>query len=77
MKHNIQTNSVCPTVILTDMGKMAWSDPKRSEPMLTRIPLHRFGLPHEVGDLVAYLSSDASSLINGQIIAADGGYTAL
>jgi NAD(P)-dependent dehydrogenase (short-subunit alcohol dehydrogenase family) len=26
-KHNIQINSVCPTVILTPMGEQVWGDP--------------------------------------------------
>mmetsp|Transcript_10097 Transcript_10097/g.18194 ORF Transcript_10097/g.18194 Transcript_10097/m.18194 type:complete len:312 (+) Transcript_10097:2394-3329(+) len=76
-RFNIQVNSVCPTVILTDMGQKVWGPEEKSAPMLARIPMGRFGIPHEVGDLVAYLSSDAASLICGQIIAADGGYSAL
>jgi hypothetical protein len=33
---------VNPTVVMTDMGKMAWSDPAKAGPMLNRIPLGRF-----------------------------------
>ena len=35
-------NAVNPTVVMTDMGKMAWSDPAKAKPMLERIPLGRF-----------------------------------
>ena len=31
-----------PTVVMTAMGKMAWSDPKKAGPMLDRIPLKQF-----------------------------------
>lgn len=38
----IRTNAVNPTVVLTAMGKMAWSDPAKAGPMLEKIPLGRF-----------------------------------
>lgn len=38
---NIRINAVNPTVILTEMGKLGWSDPKVAEPMLGKIPLRR------------------------------------
>ncbi|KAA8495168.1 L-xylulose reductase [Porphyridium purpureum] len=71
----VRTNAVCPTVILTDMGQKVWGPTEKAAPMLARIPLGRFGQPYEVGDLVAYLCSDAASLINGQLISADGGFS--
>lgn len=39
--HNIRVNAVNPTVIMTDMGRVGWSDPARAEPMLQKIPLRR------------------------------------
>jgi NAD(P)-dependent dehydrogenase (short-subunit alcohol dehydrogenase family) len=75
--HNIQVNAVCPTVILTPMGTQVWGDPAKSEPMLAKIPLRRFGVPQEVADLVLFLCSPASDLITGEAILIDGGYTAL
>lgn len=38
---NIRINSVNPTVILTDMGRLGWSDPKVAKPMIEKIPLRR------------------------------------
>jgi 2-deoxy-D-gluconate 3-dehydrogenase len=75
-KHNIQSNAVCPTVIMTPMGELVWGDPKVGDPMRAKIPLGRFGKPVEIADLVLFLASPASDLITGQIIFADGGYTA-
>jgi NAD(P)-dependent dehydrogenase (short-subunit alcohol dehydrogenase family) len=75
--HNIQSNAVAPTVILTPMGDKVWGDPAKSEPMLAKIPLRRFGKPVEVADLVLFLASPASDLICGEVILIDGGYTAL
>jgi NAD(P)-dependent dehydrogenase (short-subunit alcohol dehydrogenase family) len=75
-KHNIQINSVCPTVILTPMGEMVWGEPAKGDPMKAKIPANRFGRPVEVADLILFLASSASDLINGQDILIDGGYTA-
>lgn len=75
-KHNIQANAVCPTVIMTPMGKQVWGDPAKGDPMKAKIPLGRFGEPVEIADMVLYLASPASDLVNGQAFHADGGFTA-
>ena len=75
--HNIQSNAIGPTVVMTEMGKRVWSPKEMSEPMLAKIPLNRFGEPQEIADLALFLASGASDLITGQVICADGGYTAL
>ncbi len=76
-KHNIQVNSVCPTVILTPMGEQVWGDPAKGDPMRAKIPAGRFGKPVEVADLILFLASSASDMINGQDVLIDGGYTAV
>ena len=76
-QYNIQCNAVCPTVILTPMGEKVWGDPARGDPMKAKIPGGRFGQPVEVADLVLFLASSASDMINGDVIMIDGGYTAL
>ncbi|MEZ4560833.1 MAG: SDR family oxidoreductase [Caldilineaceae bacterium] len=58
-------------------GHQVWGDPAKSEPMLAKIPLRRFGQPIEVADLVLFLAAPASDLITGETILIDGGYTAL
>lgn len=76
-KHNIQTNAVCPTIILTPMGEQVWGDPAKGKPMLDKTPLGRFGKPQEVADCVLYLASSASDLVCGETILIDGGFTSL
>lgn len=76
-KHNIQCNAICPTVILTPMGEQVWGEPSKGDPMKARIPAGRFGRPVEVADLVLYLASEASGLVNGDTIMMDGGFTAI
>lgn len=76
-RHNIQVNAICPTVILTDMGKKVWGPAEKSEPMLARTPLRRFGEEVEVADMALYLASDASALVNGETLLLDGGFSAV
>ncbi|XP_060870258.1 L-xylulose reductase-like isoform X2 [Metopolophium dirhodum] len=70
----IRTNNVNPTVVLTKMGLIAWSDPKKSEPIMKRIPLGRFAQPNDIADAVIFLLSDYSKMINGMNLYVDGGF---
>jgi len=73
-KYNINVNAIAPTIIMTPMGKKAWSGEK-GEKMLERIPLGRFGEPEDVAFTAAFLASDISNMITGTTIMVDGGYT--
>jgi len=75
--HNIQVNAVCPTIIMTPLGREVWGDPAKSQPMLDRTPLGRFGEPVEVADMVLYLASPASDLVNGTSMLIDAGFSVL
>jgi NAD(P)-dependent dehydrogenase (short-subunit alcohol dehydrogenase family) len=41
-----------------------------------RVPMDRWGEPHEIGRVVAFLASDDASFITGQPIVVDGGFMA-
>ncbi len=75
-RHRIRVNAINPTVTLTPMGRMAWSDPAKGEPMLKRIPLGRFAEPEEVARVVSFLLSDAASMVHGVTLPVDGGFLA-
>ncbi|XP_066592465.1 L-xylulose reductase [Prorops nasuta] len=74
--HNIRVNSINPTVVMTEMGKLGWSDPAKASAMLSKIPLGRFAEVSEVVDAIVYLLSDRSSMINGVMLPVDGGFLA-
>lgn len=38
----IRVNSVNPTVVMTDMAKIGWSDPVKANAMISRIPMGKF-----------------------------------
>ena len=74
-KYNINVNAVAPTFIETP-GTEPWlKDSAFRQSVLDRIPLGRIGKPMEVAGAVVFLASDAASLITGEIMLIDGGWT--
>ncbi len=80
--NNIRVNAICPGQIMTDLEKWRFgleaqffntTVAEREAEMCQTIPLNRIGKPEEVGDLVAFLASDASSYLTGQAINITGG----
>ncbi|EPI3069605.1 SDR family oxidoreductase [Listeria monocytogenes] len=72
--YNINVNAISPTVILTELGKKAWAG-QVGEDMKKLIPAGRFGYPEEVAACALFLVSDAASLITGENLIIDVGYT--
>lgn len=75
--HNVQVNAICPTVIMTEMGRTVWGPEEKGGPMRAKIPLARFGEPVEIADAALYLASPASDLVNGEILMLEGGYASV
>lgn len=69
---NIRVNCIAPGVIKTDMLDALPADvlPQLAE----ETPLRRLGTPEDIAHLAAFLASDKSSFITGQVITADGGF---
>lgn len=74
-KYGIRVNTVNPTVTLTPMAQMAWSEPSKRDPALAAIPLGRFAETSEVAAPILFLLSSAASMISGVSLPIDGGYT--
>ena len=74
----VRVNAVGPGTIATELAAAAvlTSDEAKNKIMM-RTPLKRLGEPSEVADVVAFLASDASSYVTGEIIMIDGGRMAL
>ncbi len=75
--HNITVNAVAPTFIATPGTEPALADPQFRADVLERVAaLHRVGEPVEVAGVVVFLASPAASLITGETVLIDGGWTA-
>jgi NAD(P)-dependent dehydrogenase (short-subunit alcohol dehydrogenase family) len=75
-KHGITVNTISPTIVLTELGKKAWSGEK-GEAAKKRIPAGRFAYPEEIAAAAVFLSSAGADMINGADLLIDGGYTIL
>ena len=75
-RHGITVNAVAPTFIATPGTEPALEDPAFRADVEERIAaLHRIGTPDDVTGAVVFLVSPAASLITGQTILVDGGWT--
>jgi NAD(P)-dependent dehydrogenase (short-subunit alcohol dehydrogenase family) len=73
----IAVNAVAPTFIATPGTEPALADPVfRAQVVQNIAALHRIGEPVEVAGAVVFLASPAASLITGETLLIDGGWTA-
>ena len=81
-EYKITVNAIAPGGILTDgVKKMQASMPvsggvdmqKMMEGFLAKIPMHRMGVPDDIGKVALFLASDMSSYLTGSQIVVDGG----
>ena len=68
---NITVNAVAPGFITTDMTN-ALPDAAK-EGILSKVPMGRGGRPEDVANAVAFLCSEESDYITGQVLCVDGG----
>lgn len=76
-QHNVQVNAICPTVVMTPMGKTVWGKPEKGDPFRNATPARRFAEPVEVADAALYLASEASAMVNGALLMVEGGFTSV
>lgn len=72
----IAVNAIAPTFVRTPMTEPMLADPAFRDDVLRRIPTGRIGTMDEVVAATLFLLSDAASLVTGEVLAADGGWTA-
>ena len=79
--HKINVNAVAPGATMTAMADdflvaIGNGDMEAGKQELVKsYPIGRLGEPDDIGNMVAYLASDAADFITGQIMFVDGGYT--
>ncbi|WP_354683294.1 SDR family oxidoreductase [Cupriavidus necator] len=71
----IRVNGIAPGLVDTKLTKVTTSSPARLDATLSRLPLGRMGLPHEVAGAALFLASPLASYMVGQTLVVDGGLT--
>ena len=75
--HNIRVNAIAPGLIQTDFSEFLWKSDARRGQFENATPLGRIGQPEEVAGIALYLASDEAAFVTGQVMAVDGGFTAI
>jgi NAD(P)-dependent dehydrogenase (short-subunit alcohol dehydrogenase family) len=73
--YGVTANCVMPGPFGTEMNQSLMNDPVAYQSFINKIPLGRWGDLDEIGGLIVFLASDASSFITGAAISIDGGWT--
>lgn len=71
--YGVRVNSCAPGAIDTAMNAGVLSDNNKTQEVIKKIPLHRIGLPEDIGDAVSCMVSDAFRYMTGSTIVVDGG----
>jgi len=69
----IRVNVVAPSLTDTPMAQNLLSSPEKREISAKRHPLSKVGQPDDISKAIAYLLSDDSNWVTGQVIGIDGG----
>ncbi|WP_323768202.1 SDR family oxidoreductase [Antarctobacter sp.] len=75
-RHGLQCNAIAPGYFDTPLNKALVEDPEFSAWLEKRTPAGRWGNVEELVGACVFLSSDASSFVNGHTLYVDGGITA-
>jgi NAD(P)-dependent dehydrogenase (short-subunit alcohol dehydrogenase family) len=71
----VRVNAVAPTYINTPLNAFADREGEMYKRWIDGTPMGRLGESEEIASIVAFLASDAASLMTGSIVLADGGYS--
>lgn len=74
--NGITVNAVAPTFTRTPLLEQAIKNPQFAK-NLEKVPMGRIAEPEEIAAAVVYLASDAAKMVTGQVLAVDGGFTAV
>jgi NAD(P)-dependent dehydrogenase (short-subunit alcohol dehydrogenase family) len=72
----VNVNAIAPGVYRTALNAALLDGTERGKEFLLRTPLRRFGNVDELTGACVFLASEASSFVNGEILAVDGGFLA-
>ena len=72
----VRSNAICPGLTDTKFAKVLIDTKEIHDIFIRDVPMGRHAEPREMVGAAVYLASDASSYVNGAVLACDGGYLA-
>ena len=72
-EHGIRVVGVAPGAVDTPINAQTDADPEALKRLDTAIPLGKMAQPEQIGDVVAFLASDAASYVTATTVVVDGG----
>ncbi len=75
-QHGVCVNAIAPGVFRTPLNEKLLDETPRGQEFLLRTPMRRFGQVTELAGAAVFLSSEAASFVNGEVLCVDGGFLA-
>jgi len=72
----IRVNAIAPGWVATSLTQTLQQDPERSDAIVRRTPLRRWGQPDDIAGAAVFLCSPAARFVTGAVLPVDGGYLA-
>ena len=72
----VSVNAIAPGYIATEMNTDLRENPARTQSILERIPMGRWGRPEDFRGPVVFLASAASAYVSGEVLVVNGGWMA-
>jgi NAD(P)-dependent dehydrogenase (short-subunit alcohol dehydrogenase family) len=76
-RRGVRVNALAPGWFESEMTADMFADERSMSWVRRKAPMGRPGQPHELDGALLFLASDASSYVTGQVLAVDGGWTAV
>jgi NAD(P)-dependent dehydrogenase (short-subunit alcohol dehydrogenase family) len=73
----VRVNAVAPGPVDTEMLARFMGSDERMRAMTASVPMQRIGRPEEIAEAIVFLASDKAGFLTGQIVAVNGGKTAM
>jgi NAD(P)-dependent dehydrogenase (short-subunit alcohol dehydrogenase family) len=73
----VRVNAVAPGPVDTEMLSRFAGSPERKAAMVAAVPARRLGTPEEIAATIVFLASGKADFLTGQVVAVNGGKTAL
>jgi gluconate 5-dehydrogenase len=75
--HGVQANGLAPGYVVTELTRPLVENPEFDAWIRGRTPAGRWAQVHDLVGTLVWLAAPASDFVNGQVIAVDGGLTAV